>query len=321
MPDNTFKFNVDDERPDRASRGRLDAIRSNKGRIDRLSRRITVISLFITVLMLAVIALGYWNIRNQFMQARTSETTKLEEISKSLESRFAVLSEKFAKFDESMTEKVFPMDEIFLTLESTNASLKDQLAKNRESIKKISTAKVEQKALETALATVKKSLQLIQRDIGTLGHRVKALDDKFTAEQEKLRAALEKQSAGENTLREELTGLLSKKPDRDVLESGLREQEKAFQSSIDVLMDNLKDKQRQLDSLRGHFRNLESELEKIKESRVSRTPRRRRSKPKPSASSKPASSSTKKTVPSSSKTPSSGSVTLKPGTIIEQDIQ
>ena len=122
-------------------------------RLEKLGHRITLISILLPVLILVIFAGAYLDIKKRVYGMQSSGVEEVARLSEELESKFSKLSVQFAaldselakreeslkKLEDSFTRKIASMDEIFLSMETTTNTLKGanrELLENNQALEK-----------------------------------------------------------------------------------------------------------------------------------------------------------------------------------------
>ncbi len=177
-----FKFSIDEESPDAILK---DEIKDS--RIEKLSKRITLFSILIPLLIGIVLAISYYDLKNRVSKIYATESGGVSRLSKDLESRFSSLSIKQAKLEESLDKKILSIGENFFSLE---ASLKKTEKKIDETKKNITSLKTNEDNLDKALGKFDKTLDPIRKDLGDVKSNIKSIDKRFKQDLAKLAGAV-----------------------------------------------------------------------------------------------------------------------------------
>ena len=173
------------------------------------------------------------------------------------------------------------------SLEKTTASLKATLKEATTAIKYIRSArKTDNKKLESAIAAINKTLSPIPKDLENIASNIRSVDSTFTKKLANLSQTI---GSAKNDLQKIKTDL-AVMVDQKALDQALKSQQKTYQLALHKLTENLEDK----------INFVEKKIKELQKASPSSRPG-----PKPVPVAKPP----KETV------------TPKPGTIIEQDVQ
>ena len=173
--DSDFKFGIDEESPDA-----LLQYETKDSRIEKLSKRITLFSILILLLIGTVLAISYYDLKNRVSKIYDTESGGVSRLSKDLESRFSSLSIKQAKLEESLEKK----------FSSLKANLKKTEKKIDETKKNITSLKTKEDNLDKTLGKFDKTLDPIRKDLGDVKSNIKSIDKRFKQDLAKLAGAV-----------------------------------------------------------------------------------------------------------------------------------
>ncbi len=177
-----FKFSIDEESPDAILQDE-----TKDSRIEKLSKRITLLSLLILLLIGPVLAFVYFDLKSRLDKISGTESTGVSRLSKDLESRFSILSIKQAKLEESLDKKISSIEKKFSSLE---ANLKKTEKRIDETKKNITSLKTNKDNLDKALGKFDKTLDPIRKDLGDVKSNIKNIDKRFKQDLAKLAGAV-----------------------------------------------------------------------------------------------------------------------------------
>jgi archaellum component FlaC len=162
-------------------------------RLEKLSTRVTLISILVPVLICVIFTFAYLDIKNRVYSMHDTGVDELQKLSRNLESKFSSLSVKFAKFEESLAQreaslkgmeesfskKIVPMEKAFSTLDTSIKDVKKNLQESEKNIREIMATQinhVEKKEFEGKFAGIEKSFEDTQNDMQAVMAQMKALD-------------------------------------------------------------------------------------------------------------------------------------------------
>lgn len=228
-----FRISIDDESPDT---GFEEEIKDR--RIEKLSRRITFVSILIPCLIAVILFVAYLDIRKRVGSMHSSG----EAVSQDLGLRIASMSEKQEKLEDMLAKRI----EVELK-EATTA------------IKYIRSArKADNKTLKGAIADIEKELGAVRKDLKNAASRVKAIDKNlanFGKEVDKAKNDLSK-------MQEDISVLSSAKIDRKAFDNALNSKQKIYalklkQVEVD-LMDKVKSIQKRIKKIEMSMSSVEA---------------------------------------------------------------
>ena len=199
-----FRFNVDDQEPDEFYQEEMKDLR-----VEKLSQRITVISILLPCLIAVALYFGYRDLTGRVHQGRDNRNQEVQQLSIQMET----LSEKFnekmdtfsttmssqdQKFSDSISGQLNTINTNIDGLNKNMASLNGNLEKAQNAIKKLDKAKADKKSQTTAIANLKaeldplrneiQSLANLRTDIESISSEIKNLESQITAEMTKVAA-------------------------------------------------------------------------------------------------------------------------------------
>ena len=118
---------------------------ANTLKIEKLSQRVTIISVIIPCIVIAILIFVYLDITEKVVDVDQTQANHMAQVSKDLETKLNALDVRIAKATHQLDEKLS-------TLETKRQALENQTAK-------MSAAKVDLKAMETALAKLDKRIK------------------------------------------------------------------------------------------------------------------------------------------------------------------
>ena len=118
---------------------------ANTLKIEKLSQRVTIISVIIPCLIIAILVFVYMDITEKVVDVDQTQADQMARVSKDLEIKLNALDVRIAKTTHQLDEKL-------TALETKRQALENQTAK-------MSAAKVDLKAMEAALAKLDKRIQ------------------------------------------------------------------------------------------------------------------------------------------------------------------
>ena len=216
-----FRIRIDDQSPDT---GFEEEIKDR--RIEKLSQRITFVSILIPCLIAVILFVAYLDIRKRVGGMHSSG----EAVSQDLGSRLSLMSEKQAKLEDMLVKKI----EVELK-EATTA------------IRYIRSARrADNKTLKGAIAGIEKGLGPARKDLKNTASKIKALDNNLT----NFGKELDKAKNDLNKMQADISLLSSAKIDRKALDNALNSKQKIYalklkQVEVD-LMDKVKSIQKRI---------------------------------------------------------------------------
>ena len=230
----SFKFNGDDE-PD--SEQTLYQEEAKDRRVEKLSHRVTIISILIPVLIGAVFYIAYRDITGRVSQSQDTGTMEIQNLSTQLEENFAALSVKYGDLEAALTQKL-------AALEKVDKAMKNNLKKAEVTVAKINATKATKKDQQAAIAKIDKALNPIRQELKA----IKSVTTELQARDNDLKQQLSTLSANtDKTLKElgtipkeltaiqtDLSSLSSRMLNKDALQLELLKARKNFQRDLEL---------------------------------------------------------------------------------------
>ncbi len=179
-------------------------------RLEKLSNRVTLISILVPVLILVIFTFAYLDIKSRVFTMHDTGVERLHNLSRELESKFSSLSIRLAQFEASFSErekalaaleetfaqKILPMEEIFLNMETSIKNVETSLQELENDILEIQSVQkntVGKQDLALQWERMEKYFDVTQNDMETLMAQMEAVDQNFKDELEILTAYLAKE--------------------------------------------------------------------------------------------------------------------------------
>ncbi|MGD9045008.1 MAG: hypothetical protein PVG06_14915 [Desulfobacterales bacterium] len=164
----TFKFNGDDE-PEPESEEALYEEEAKDRRVEKLSHRVTIISILIPVLLGVVFYITYRDITSRVSQSQDTGAMEIQNLSAQLHDQSEALSKKYGELEASLAQKL-------AALEKVDKSMTANLKKAQDMVSKINATKVDKKEQQDAIAKIDTALGPIRKELETLKPMRKELE-------------------------------------------------------------------------------------------------------------------------------------------------
>jgi len=218
----TFKFNGDDE-PEPVPEEALYQEEARDRRIEKISHRVTIISILIPVLLGVVFYITYRDITSRVSQSQDTGAMEIQNLSTQLEDQFEALSKKYGELEASLAQKL-------ATLEKVDKSMTANLKKAQDMVSKINATKVDKKEQQDAIAKIDTALGPIRKELESLGPMRKELETL---------APMRKELETLTPMREQLEVLTPMRADLKTLTADLRSLDKDTQQQLSTLSVNV----------------------------------------------------------------------------------
>ena len=240
----SFKFDGDgDEEPD--SERTIYQEEAKDRRVEKLSHRVTIISILIPVLIGVIFYIAYRDITGRVSQSQDTDAMEIQNLSSQLEENYTKLSEKYGDLEAALTQKL-------ADLEKVDKSMKANLKEAEDTVAKINATKADKKDAQDAIAKIDIALNPIRQELKTINSVTTDLqtqNNDLKQQLATLSANLTRLSAStEKTLKEsaaihskeltaiqsDLSSLSGSKMNKDDLQLELLKARKQFQRDLDV---------------------------------------------------------------------------------------
>ena len=249
-----FKFNGEDE-PE--SEQTLYQDEAKDRRVEKLSHRVTIISIFIPVLIGVVFYIAYRDITSRVSQSQDTEAMEIQNLSTQLQDKFDELSTKYGQLEASLVQKL-------AALEKVDKAMKANLKKAENTVSKINATKADKKDQQDAIAKIDTALSPIRKelkDLSTMRNDLKAVTAELqsldTDVQQKLTtisANVDKSLQNLTKIQYDMSALSNQKLDNDTLQLELLKAKKSYQKELDLTKKAL---DKRLSSILRKIRDLE----------------------------------------------------------------
>lgn len=228
-----FKIGVDDEGPDRQFQEEMENIK-----IEKLSNRITFISVFIPCLIGVIIFLAYLDIKNRVTTVHDTGTIEVQSLSKDLETKLSDLTSKYNQ------------------IKNNTSSLKAEIEEATTAIRYIRSArKTDNKKFNTSIAKLEKKITSSTNGLKNISSELKTIDTNFNNKLANLSKTIDKTSKTAdkisielNRLKTDISNLSSVKIDKKALDSALKNEKKLYDQKLDQIKRNIEDIEKKITS-------------------------------------------------------------------------
>ena len=230
----SFKFEGNDEP---VSEQTLYQEEAKDRRVEKLSQRVTIISILIPVIIGAVFYITYRDISNRVSQSQDTGALEIQNLSAQLEEKYAALSAKYGDLEASLSQKLE-------ALEKADKNLKDSLKEAEDTVNKINATKADKKdqqdaiaKIDTALSPVRKELEALvplRNDLKSVTDQLASLDRSLKQQMVTLSANVDKALKDVTQMQAEMATLSERKLDNDALQLELLKARKNYQRDLDL---------------------------------------------------------------------------------------
>ena len=215
-----FQIRFDEESPDVVFQNEIKNLR-----LEKLSKRVTIISILIPCFICILLLLVYFDLRNKVTANQSTGVTNIQSLSKGFNTRLNEHSSQLSKIEESLVSN-------FSSYEKNLSSLKFRIYKSENRIKKIKSSKAD-----------KKDHDFLKKETNNFSTKLDNLDVIFSGKMTGLSAEQNAIKQDLVTLSADISSLSSqKKINRIFLDNQLKKQEKNQQQELNQIKKELKTK-------------------------------------------------------------------------------
>lgn len=215
-----FEIRIDEESPDAVFQDEIKNLR-----LEKLGKRVTIISILIPFFICILLLLVYFDLRNKVTANQSTGVTNIQSLSKDFNTRLNEHSSQLSKIEESLASNIS-------SYEKKLSSLKFRIYKSENRIKKIKSSKAD-----------KKDQEILKKETNNFSTKLDNLDVIFSGKLTGL-------SAEQNAIKKDLGKLSSdisslssqKKINRIFLDNQLKKQEKNQQQELNQIKKEIENK-------------------------------------------------------------------------------
>lgn len=249
----TFQFGNEEESPETILQDELQKLK-----IEKLSNRVTLLTILIPFMIGIILVVAYLDIKNRVARTHNSEATSIERISKDLDSKFSSLSLEQAKIKDIHSKKM-------PSIEKSIAFLQSGLKTTQSLLKKLESSSLRREELSQAIEALNGKNQELSdsmkieietlKDIGNqMGKDVEDVSNGLYALKENLtdmKYGFDRLSADISNLSEEKIGKKELTLALKLREISNRQELLKIKAKLDKKIDNLKNKHNNYQSSQG----------------------------------------------------------------------
>ena len=205
----------------------------------RLARRFRITTLLLLLLMIALFALGYWDLQGRFARQANTGNREIQNITAVFEDRLNQLDQKLVDIENQLGEDLAKIDKLTVNLQKDMG----QMQKNLDAIDLSGTLRKEQKALRAQMqkdfAPIKKEIDSLSKNMGAFDKRIKnqmaPLEEKLNQTRNELAALDKVLKASANDLAaldKALKASAAQSVNKDALSLEMLKVKKAYQQQV-----------------------------------------------------------------------------------------
>ena len=222
-----FKIRLDDEGQNSRFQEEMKNIR-----IEKLSNRITFISVLIPCLIGIIIFIAYLDIKKRVTTIHDTGTMEVQSLSKDLETNLSSLSSQYKQLENSLHK-----------IENNISSLQGEIKEATTAIRYIRSArKTDDKKLNTSITNLEKKIKSSTNGLKNVSSELKTIDTNFNKKITNLSKKVDNIHNGLNKINSDISKLSSVKIDKKALDSALKNEQKLYDKKIDQIKRNFQKK-------------------------------------------------------------------------------
>lgn len=234
-----FKMRMDDDMDEHVIPTQVDELR-----IEKLSTRVTIISIIIPVLIVVVLAFAYLDIKKRVTRTEDTGTTGVENLSKEMESRFSSLSVRQASLEESIKKMDANNNKSLARVQVKLKKLDDTIQKLRKNMVDDTTLEGKIKELKQEIGNVAQSLENNQSMAGEITQKLKDQMEQISANDTQNQIQI-------SQIDTKLAELKRDKIDQSALDLAIKLEILKLKKSYSAQLDNIQEHIRQLEKSPG----------------------------------------------------------------------
>jgi DNA repair exonuclease SbcCD ATPase subunit len=265
-----FRFDSDDQEPESYYHEELKDLR-----IEKLSQRVTLLTILLPCLIAVAIYFGYRNLSDSVSQSSDTGSLEIQRLTKELEDLSKNFNQKLITFSTTLSTqdkdigtsiegRLFAINKNIGALQhdfkSLNEDLKRDLKKNQNTIEKLMASKADKKSqavavekINASIKPLKKELQKLKamrQNLKTVSGNIKKLESKLTKKINAVTAKAEQVAKEYEQIGTSLTKLSGNTIDKDALAVALAlERLKLSKNFENQLAEEVSDLNQRLESL------------------------------------------------------------------------
>jgi len=164
-----FKMRLDGEVEDAVIPAQVDELR-----IEKLSHRITLISILIPVLIVVILGVAYMDIKRRVIRTEDTGAVTVQHLSEDLESRFSSLSLSQAHLEEALAKFQDQTNQSLAKAQVNIQKMDDSLEKSRSAMVSQKEMKATSDKMDQGLTNVARSAEEIKAQVDGLNQSVQS---------------------------------------------------------------------------------------------------------------------------------------------------
>ena len=240
-----FRFGEDTQSPDAVMKEGLD-----RDRIDKLSRRVTILAVLIPSLIGIVLFFFYLDLKKRVIEDRTTDSASIQSLAQDMDGRLKELTEKFNGYESSVTERNEALEKTAESIRFRIYKVENLIKKTDERIKEIDRSKINKKELDT-----------LSQNLAQLSEKFASMNSSLTDNLMVLTASVERSQKSLVDMRAVIESLSDNFVDRSSLSEELQTIEKQQEKNMAVLS---RDVEKKLVNIEKDIIKLEKNIQQVR---------------------------------------------------------
>jgi len=252
--DDTSRFTIrdGDQPPDPIYKADADNLR-----IEKLSNRVTLVTILIPCLLVVVLTVAYLDIKHRVIRTQNTGSIGVQNLSKDLESRFSNLSLRQAKLEQELADYA---DQ----LETTTASLQVNLKKTTTDLKRLADTQTDRAAFadlsqktDRAVKQTGSTVNAVKKELDALSTAFNTFDDDLSAQILVMAQGLQKYQARLSEIEKKTQKIDSEKLSKESMDLALGLERLGLQ---EMVKDRLREMEKRLTALQRQIATLDKRI-------------------------------------------------------------
>lgn len=239
-----FKMKLDDLNEDVDNQS--IPLEVNELKLEKISQRVTLISIIIPVLIVVIVVVTYLDIKKRVLRTEDTGTIEFQKLSSDLESRFSTLSVRQAKMEEDLAKQTDDYNHAM-------AQLQVRLEKFQDKIKAIQSGTVGEKQLSQTKTELTQQLNTVVSSANEASEQFAAIAETMKSQMDEMKEANSAAQEKITRLETELETLQVEKIDKPALDLAIRLEGLKIGSQL----------KSEIEALQSKVQSLEADLSKV----------------------------------------------------------
>ncbi|MFZ1986385.1 MAG: hypothetical protein WAU91_18385 [Desulfatitalea sp.] len=216
----------------------------NELKLEKISQRVTLISILIPVLIVVVLVIAYLDIKKRVLRTEDTGASEFQKLSTDMESRFSSLSVRQAKIEEAM-------DKLTEQNNQAMAAMQVRLDKLQATVKEVNKLTAEQKESKAALAEVVKQVNTVVESSNQAATQTAAITQELKKQIDQANHSLTASASQLATVEKKVSSIDQGKIDKQSMDLAIKFEILKLENSLKTQIDALQSKLHSMESQAG----------------------------------------------------------------------